>query len=84
MFASVGCLLILSLSSVLAVNTACPAWYYHRRSPEYCECGSYLFCSEGLVEIEQGYCATSAGNEDHYYIGMCLFMHSQQHQQTVF
>ena len=85
MFASVGCLLLLSLSSVLTANTTCPAWYYHRLSPEYCECGANLFCiDQGLVEIEQGYCATSAGNEDHYYIGMCLFRHAVNNTNRLF
>ena len=74
MIAGVCFILLLNLSLVLATNSTCPTWQYHRNSPEQCECGSGLFCRDhGIVEIEEGNCATAAGPEDHYYYGMCVF-----------
>ena len=78
-------LLLFSVSSALAANATCPPWYYHRHGPEYCECGSNLHCrGQGLVEIEEGNCATSAANKDYYYIGMCLFMHRVNRTNRLF
>ena len=36
------------------------------------------------MEIEEGYCATSAANKDYYYIGMCLFMHRVNRTNRLF
>ena len=78
-------LLLFSVSSALAANATCPPWYYHRHGPGYCECGSNLHCrGQGLVEIEEGNCATSAANKDYYYIGMCLFMHRVNRTNRLF
>ena len=73
------CLLIvqLSLCSVRATNTSCPTWHYYNSTTGQCECGFWLKCSSDVneVEIHTRTCATSSGQGDDYYIGLCPFRH---------
>ena len=66
-----------SLSSVLATDIGCPTWHYYNNATGQCECGASLLCSSDAnqVEIENGLCATSSGQEGDYYIGFCPFVH---------
>ena len=76
---------ILSGSVVLAFNTTCPIWQYYDNDSHRCECGFELFCrGQNVVEIKEGYCAISAGYEDHYYIGQCPFMHTVNNTNRLF
>ena len=64
----------LSQGSVLATNTSCPAWFYYDNTTQQCQCGFGLSCvSDKDVEIRDGFCATSAGEEGQYYYGGCPF-----------
>ena len=66
-----------SLGSVLATNTSCPTWFYYDNTTHSCHCGYGLLCSSNKkVEIEDGQCATSAGEGDQYYTGGCPFRHT--------
>ena len=71
--------LIVALTSglVCAGNTSsCPAWFYFRNSTKKCHCGHFLRCdSPHTAKILEGYCATTAGKEDKYYIGTCPYSH---------
>ena len=70
------CLVLqLSLISVWATNTSCPIWHYYNSGSGQCECGFLLKCSSdgNKVEIRTRSCATSSGQEDDYYIGLCPF-----------
>ena len=68
----------MSLFSVLATNTSCPTWHYYNNATGQCECGYRLVCSSdgNQVEIRNGYCVTSSGIEDYYYVGKCPFQHT--------
>ena len=74
------CLLIvkLSLCSVLASDTSCPTWNYYNNATGQCECGFSLLCSSdgNQVDIRIQSCATSSGQKDDYYIGLCPFTHN--------
>ena len=65
----------LPVCSVLATNTSCPTWHYYNNATGECECGSGLICSSSgnQVEIGNGYCATTSGQEGDYFIGKCPF-----------
>ena len=64
----------LSQGSVLATNTSCPTWFYYDNTTQQCQCGCGLSCvSDKDVEIRDGFCATSAGEEGQYYYGGCPF-----------
>ena len=80
LYCCVLCLLALNvcLFSVLATNTSCPTWHYYNNATGQCECGYRLVCSSdgNQVEIRNGYCVTSSGIEDDYYIGNCPFRHA--------
>ena len=68
----------LSLCSVLATDTSCPTWHYYNNATGQCECGYLLLCSSdgNQVEICIDHCATSAGQEDDYYVSYCPFTHT--------
>ena len=68
--------LVVFFSSASASNSSCPAWFYINNSTQDCERGRWLDCSnDNKVLIENGYCATSSGQGDQYYIGYCPFGH---------
>ena len=74
-------LLVLSvvcMSSALSASntTSCPTWSYYDNSTQQCHCDPLLYCSQGLVEVLQGVCVTSAaGNKTSYYVETCPFRH---------
>ena len=70
------CILVVnaSLLYVLASNTSCPTWHYYNNVTEQCECEPMLVCSNGKIEIENGFCVTSSEKEGDYYVGTCPFM----------
>ena len=75
----------LSLVSVLATNTSCPTWFYYDNSTHQCQCGFWLSClSNTEVEIADGFCATSAGEGDQYYIGDCPFRHTVNNTNRIY
>ena len=77
MLLSVSTWCCLLLGPVLATNTSCPTWFYYDNTTQQCQCGSGLLCSSNKnVEIGDGTCATSAGEEDQYYISRCPFRHT--------
>ena len=62
---------------VTASNTSCPTWLYYDNSTQQCKCGFWLTCtSDSQVEIEDGLCATHAGEGSRYFIGSCPFRHT--------
>ena len=62
---------------VTASNTSCPTWFYYDNSTQQCKCGFLLRCtSDSQVEIEDGMCATYAGEGSRYFIGSCPFRHT--------
>ena len=65
------------LGPVSASNgTSCPTWFYlHNNYSHQCWCGQGLDCSSGKVIIRDGICATSSGQEEQYYFGVCVFGH---------
>ena len=67
----------LTVNVVLATDTSCPTWHYYNNVTGVCECGFGLICSSdgNQVEIRNGHCATSAGHENDYFVGKCLFSH---------
>ena len=68
--------IIVCLSSASASNTSCPIWFYYNNSTRQCECGHGLGCiNDHKVTIEEGTCATSYGQGDQYYIGVCPLGH---------
>ena len=68
----------LTVNVVLATNTSCPTWHYYNNATGQCECGFRLVCSNDghQAEIGNGMCATSPGEEGHYYVGGCPFIHT--------
>ena len=84
MLLSVSTWCCLLLGSVLATNTSCPTWFYYDNTTQQCHCGSGLFCSSEKVEIGYGTCATSAGEEDQYYIGKCPFRHTVNNTKQIY
>ena len=69
---------------VTASNTSCPTWYYDN-STQRCECGFLLKCtSDSQVEIEDGKCATYAGEGSRYFIGACPFRHTVNNTDSVY
>ena len=76
-YLSVSTAVTLSQGSVLATNTSCPTWFYYDNTTQQCHCGFGLLCSSNKnVEIGDGTCATSAGEEDQYYIANCPLRHT--------
>ena len=71
------CLIVLPCS-VVATNASCPTWHYYNSATGHCECGFLLYCSNdsNQVNIKNGLCATSAGQEGDYYIGYCPLTHT--------
>ena len=69
----IGLVTALSLSSVVAT---CPTWFFYDNTTRSCHCGSGLVCTKDGVEIQDGVCATSAGDGDQYYVGHCPFRHT--------
>ena len=75
----------LSLVLVLATNTSCPTWFYYDNSTQQCNCGNGLLCSSNkIVEIQDGLCATSAGEGDQYYISDCPFRHTVNNTNRIY
>ena len=69
---------------VTASNTSCPIWFYYDNSTQQCECGFWLTCtSDSQVEIEDGLCATYAGEGSRYFIGTCPFRHTVNNTDSV-
>ena len=69
---------------VTASNTSCPTWFYYDNSTQQCECGFWLTCtSDSQVEIEDGTCATYAGEGSRYFIGTCPFRHTVNNPDSV-
>ena len=69
---------------VTASNTSCPTWFYYDNSTQQCKCGAGLTCtSESQVEIEDGLCATYAGEGSQYFIGICPFRHTVNNTDSV-
>ena len=72
------CILVVnaSLLSVLATYTNFPTWHYYNNVTEQCECEPMPVCSNGKIEIENGFCVTSSEKEGDYYVqlGTCPFM----------
>ena len=55
-------------------NTSCPNWFSFNK--DNCRCGHFLSCvSHHTARIFEGYCATTGGEEDKYYIGTCPYSH---------
>ena len=74
------CLFISSVSTI----ASCPLWHYHDNSSHQCQCGHGLICRNSSAVIEEGYCATSTGYKDHYYIGKCPFRHTVNDTNRIF
>ena len=69
---------------VTASNTSCPTWFYYDNSTQQCKCGFWLTCTSGSqVEIEDGTCATYAGEGSQYFIGFCPFRHTVNNTDSV-
>ena len=69
---------------VTASNTSCPTWFYYDNSTQQCKCGFLLKCtSDSQVEIEDGLCATYAGEGSRYFIGPCPFRHTVNNTDSV-
>ena len=69
---------------VTASNTSCPTWFYYDNSTQQCKCGTGLTCiSDSQVEIEDGLCATYAGEGSRYFIGGCPFRHTVNNTDSV-
>ena len=69
---------------VTASNTSCPTWFYYDNSTQQCKCGAWLTCTRGSqVEIEDGLCATYAGEGSRYFIGGCPFRHTINNTDSV-
>ena len=69
---------------VTASNTSCPTWLYYDNSTQQCKCGFFLKCtSDSQVEIEDGLCATYAGEGSRYFIGGCPFRHTVNNTDSV-
>ena len=69
---------------VTASNTSWPIWFYYDNSTQQCECGFWLTCnSDSQVEIEDGLCATYAGEGSRYFIGTCPFRHTVNNTDSV-
>ena len=65
-----------------ASNTSCPTWFYN--STQQCKCGFWLKCTcDSQVEIEDGKCATYAGEGSRYFIGHCPFRHTVNNTDSV-
>ena len=74
---------LLLLGSVLATN--CPTWFYYDNTTQQCHCGYGLLCSSNKeVEIEDGECATSAGEGDQYYTGRCPLRHTVNNTNRIY
>ena len=79
------CLSVLQVSPSAVVAPPCPTWHYHDNSSDICKCGANLYCfSDDTVEIKEGYCATSAGYGDLYYVGLCYFRHTVNNTNRLF
>ena len=77
------CCIALFLGSVLA--TSCPTWFYYDNTTQQCQCGVWLSCSSNkTVEIQDGFCATSAGEGDQYYIGGCPLRHTVNNTNRIY
>ena len=69
---------------VTASNTSCPTWFYYDNSTQQCKCGVLLKCtSDSQVEIEDGLCATYAGEGSRYFIGHCPFRHTVNNTDSI-
>ena len=68
------CLMVLPCSAV-ATNASCPTWHYYNSASGHCE---WLYCSSdsNQAKIQNGRCATSAGQDGDYYIGFCPLAHT--------
>ena len=83
-YCSLLCLAVF-IGFVVGLNRTCPIWQYYDNATNDCRCGFQLFCrSQDTVEIQEGYCAQSAGYKDNYYIGQCLFMHTVNNTNRLF
>ena len=69
---------------VTASNTSCPTWFIYDNSTQQCKCGAGLTCTnDSQVEIEDGTCATYAGEGSWYFIGTCPFRHTVNNTDRV-
>ena len=78
------CILLAACLSRVLANTTCPTWQYYNNATRQCQCGFRLHCTApGVVEIIQGHCATSAGNQ-YYHSGDCSFTHTVNNTNRMF
>ena len=79
------CTLLILSTLCSSVTASCLPWHYYDNTSHQCQCGHGLICSNrDKVEIAQGHCATSAGYENHYYIGRCPFLHTVNNTNRLF
>ena len=87
---STWCCIVVHVCLVSASNTSCPTWFYYSKSTQQCECGELtngrIHCNqqEMKVEIADGYCATSTGQEGQYYAGNCPLRHTENKTDRMF
>ena len=78
-------------SPVLASSSSCPTWFYYSNTTQECKCVNLVFvdqinCNqkEMKAEIADGFCATYAGKEGHYYAGKCPYRHMGNNTNRLF